>query len=358
MRPETFQRLQAGLALTLAALAPSLAQGAKTPPNSAAAAQFLVHEASGLCLDVSGAPGTANGAALQLWACETQGNRDNGSTTDQKWYFQNGFVRNGLSGKCMDVPGAPGVKPGSKMNLWDCELSGRSPNGAQTDQQFDYKDGQLRSRVSGLCVGPERTEYEKNGVRLVLTRCSKPGSADLEYSFRTPDPTPAAAPTAAKPAAVAPVAAKPGKPQMIYPDVPGASQTCLIPVDPMSRRFKVAVGSALVLSAKCSPSQGAIFLVAKDAIRVAGKPNLCVNISAGAHAAQPYLENCADTEVKNWDVGGSSSASARIRSVGGLWDNQCWSVRDIQNDRARYPLDVDAVACRPGKDPKFFISAD
>lgn len=121
---------------------------------------------------------------------------------------------------------------------------------------------------------------------------------------------------------------------------------------------ELGAGAALVLSAQCSPSQGTIFLVSKDALRIAGKPNLCVNINAGARAAQPYLDICADTEVKRWDAGGSSTAAARLRSVGGLWANQCRSVRDIQNNKARFQLDADAVDCRPGKNLKFFISAD
>lgn len=211
-----------------------LASVAALVPTGTALAQqgqFLVHEASGLCVDVSGAPGVNNGARLQLWQCETANNRDNGSATDQKWFWKDGFIRNALSARCFDVPGAPGVAAGSGLQLWDCESSGRSTNGAQTDQQFDHVDGQFRHRLSGQCIGPERTEY-RNGVRLVLTRCAKVGAADLEFSFRAPNGAAVAAAPAAKPAPAAPAApAATGKKRLIYPDVAGASQTCVMPVD-------------------------------------------------------------------------------------------------------------------------------
>ncbi len=88
--------------------------------------------------DVAGAPGSANGTPLQLWDCEGSGhNRDNGSATDQRWTFVNGFIRNDLSGKCIDVAGAPGSANGIPLQLWDCETSGRNrDNGSATDQRW------------------------------------------------------------------------------------------------------------------------------------------------------------------------------------------------------------------------------
>jgi hypothetical protein len=45
---------------------------------------FIVNSVSGRCIDVDGAPGTGNGARLQLWDCEFSGGPNN-SPTDQKW---------------------------------------------------------------------------------------------------------------------------------------------------------------------------------------------------------------------------------------------------------------------------------
>ncbi len=101
---------------------------------------FIVNTLSGKCIDVAGAPGTVNGAALQLWDCELSGrNKDNGSMTDQRWVISNGFIINVRSGKCIDVAGAPGTANGTKLQLWDCELSGRNgSNNSITDQRWGF----------------------------------------------------------------------------------------------------------------------------------------------------------------------------------------------------------------------------
>lgn len=51
---------------------------------------FIVHAQTGKCIDISGAPGTVNHLAVQLWDCEYSGyNADNGSVTDQTWNVYN-----------------------------------------------------------------------------------------------------------------------------------------------------------------------------------------------------------------------------------------------------------------------------
>jgi hypothetical protein len=103
--------------------------------------RFINNLLSGKCIDVPGAPGRSNGAPLQLWDCELTGvNPDNNSTTDQRWVLTSGgFIRNTLSGKCIDVAGAPGQTNGARLQLWDCELSGRNrDNGSDTDQQWRF----------------------------------------------------------------------------------------------------------------------------------------------------------------------------------------------------------------------------
>ncbi|NJL41468.1 MAG: RICIN domain-containing protein, partial [Leptolyngbyaceae cyanobacterium SM1_4_3] len=100
---------------------------------------FIRNTLSGRCIDVAGAPGQNNTAILQLWDCESSGhNRDNGTPTDQRWTFtSDGLIRNILSGKCIDVDGIPGVNNGARLHLFDCEFSGRDPfRGAPTDQRW------------------------------------------------------------------------------------------------------------------------------------------------------------------------------------------------------------------------------
>ena len=100
---------------------------------------FFVNQLSGRCIDVYGAPSLHNGANLVLWDCEYSGyNADNGSVTDQRWQITSqGFIQNVLSGKCIDVHGAPGTHNGSNLMLWDCEFSGyNADNGSVTDQRW------------------------------------------------------------------------------------------------------------------------------------------------------------------------------------------------------------------------------
>lgn len=112
------------------------------PSASSVSGKFIVNHLSGKCIDVAGAPGQHNGAKLQLWDCELSGrNSDNNSTTDQQWKMtREGFIVNVLSGKCIDVAGAPGRNNGSQLQLWDCERSGRNPdNNSITDQKWSWK---------------------------------------------------------------------------------------------------------------------------------------------------------------------------------------------------------------------------
>jgi hypothetical protein len=90
------------------------------------------------CLDVLGAPGTANGTPLQISDCETSGYDQWGNPTDQAWNFiVSGFIVNRLSGKCVDVSGAPGNSNHLPIVLWDCEYSGyNAGNGSATDQTW------------------------------------------------------------------------------------------------------------------------------------------------------------------------------------------------------------------------------
>lgn len=101
--------------------------------------RFIVNSLSGKCIDVAGLPGTTNGTNLILHDCELSG-RDpfQGGLTDQKWMLtREGFIRNTLSGKCIDVDGLPGTTNGAKLQLFDCELSGRDPfQGRATDQRW------------------------------------------------------------------------------------------------------------------------------------------------------------------------------------------------------------------------------
>ncbi len=51
------------------------------------------------------------------------------------------FISNLLPGKCIDVAGAPSISNGARLQLWDCQLSGRNlDNGSDRDQRWVFVD--------------------------------------------------------------------------------------------------------------------------------------------------------------------------------------------------------------------------
>lgn len=156
--------------------------------------RFIRNSLSGQCIDVAGAPGTSNGAKLQVWNCESSGfNNENGSPTDQKWTLtSDGFIKNTFSNKCIDVAGAPGTSNGAPLLLWDCESSGRNnDNGSPTDQQWQLiSGGFIRNSLSGKCIDVAGAPGQGNGSILQLWDCELSGrnsdngsSTDQTWSF-------------------------------------------------------------------------------------------------------------------------------------------------------------------------------
>ncbi|HRF09426.1 MAG TPA: RICIN domain-containing protein [Xanthobacteraceae bacterium] len=128
--------------------------------------KLIVNQLSGKCIDVSGAPGVANGAPLLLWDCERNGkNKDNGSNSDQFWErTQSGKIRNTLSGKCIDIKGR---NNGDDLQLWDCDTPGRD-----SDQTFVFRsDGFIEHRATRKCIDVSGAPGRNNGARLQLWDC-------------------------------------------------------------------------------------------------------------------------------------------------------------------------------------------
>ncbi len=141
--------------------------------------RFIGNQLSGKCIDVSGEPGEINSAPLLLWDCETSGrNARNGSPTDQRWVMvDGGFIKNTLSGKCIDVSGAPGEHNGTPLILWECETSGRNAdNGSPTDQRWEFtSEGFIRNKLSGKCIDVSGAPGDTNSAHLLLWDCETSG---------------------------------------------------------------------------------------------------------------------------------------------------------------------------------------
>lgn len=149
------------------------------PANAQPRGKLIVNQLSGKCIDVSGAPGVNNGAPLLLWDCERNGkNRDNGSNSDQFWErTQSGKIRNTLSGKCIDIKGRAN---GDDLQLWDCDRSDD-----RGDQIWVIRsDGFIEHRNTRKCIDVSGAPGRNNGARLQLWDCelNNPGT-DQRWRF-------------------------------------------------------------------------------------------------------------------------------------------------------------------------------
>lgn len=162
------------VALPLLLIAAAPAPAPQTGPASDSG--LIVNRVSGKCIDVRGTPGVANGAQVQLWDCEYSGEVD-GTPSDQYWTFtRSGFIRNAVSGKCLDVPGSPGTTNGLRLILWDCERVSGDANGAPTDQRWERRpDGTIRNLLSGKCIDVMGTPGTANGSPIQLWDCEETG---------------------------------------------------------------------------------------------------------------------------------------------------------------------------------------
>lgn len=143
-----------------------------------------------------------------------------------------------------------------------------------------------------------------------------------------------AAPFAVLAAPPAPAAV--AKARLIYPDVPGASQLCVMPLDEKTRRPRAAAGSRLML-VQCQAAMGSAFALDRGRITLAGQPDLCVTVAANARTADLVVSACQGSNVPAWEASGSATQAARVRAAGGVFQNQCWSAPQL-DDPANPPL--------------------
>jgi hypothetical protein len=127
--------------------------------------KLIVNQLSGKCIDVRGAPGIVNGSVLQLWDCERNGRTPNGATSDQFWErTKSGKIRNTLSGKCLDIKGR---NNGDDLQLWDCDAPGRD-----SDQNWIvHSEGFIEHRSTRKCIDVSGAPGRNNGARLQLWDC-------------------------------------------------------------------------------------------------------------------------------------------------------------------------------------------
>lgn len=118
----------------------------------------------GKCVDVAADDTGGNGAAVQLWDCQSY-------AEDQHWtHHPDGSL--GTLGRCLDVNGN-GTAQGTQVELWDC-------NGVGGQKWVQQADGSLLNPQSGRCLDSP-SGATANGTRLQIWDCN--GSAAQKFTL-------------------------------------------------------------------------------------------------------------------------------------------------------------------------------
>jgi hypothetical protein len=117
--------------------------------------QGTVTGPGGTCVDVAADDTGTNGAAVQLWDCQSW-------AVDQHWYHRADGSLVTL-GRCLDINGN-GTANGTKVELWDC-------NGVGGQKWIQQSDGSLLNPQSGRCLDSPNGATA-NGTRLQIWDCN------------------------------------------------------------------------------------------------------------------------------------------------------------------------------------------
>ncbi|MFD9394277.1 RICIN domain-containing protein [Streptomyces sp. NPDC060000] len=149
-----------------------LAAGGIQPAQAASHPVFVwKSQKSGRCVDADLNTIRVNGTKVQLWDCNL--------STQQNWVlYGDGTIRSSKSGKCLDADLNTIGANGTKVQLWDC-------NGS-LQQKWTITGGstgashQVLSRYSNRCVDADLNTIGGNGTKVQLWDCN--GSAQQRWS--------------------------------------------------------------------------------------------------------------------------------------------------------------------------------
>lgn len=146
--------------------------------------------------------------------------------------------------------------------------------------------------------------------------------------------------------AAAATAAQP-KGEMIYPDYPGASQSCVI-----ARGGKWSEGAQLVLDTCPGDGSSNRFVRGADAMRIDKADGMCVGVARGGSKPLAAIQKCGETGTK-WSSTYKPVDAAAVRSG----DNECWTIPKLADDKAEFPFEIVVAPCdaKADKQLKFFF---
>lgn len=133
--------------------------------------------------------------------------------------------------------------------------------------------------------------------------------------------------------------------EYIYPDYPGASQSCVI-----ARGGKWVEGASLVLDTCPGDRSANRFVRGDDALKIDKADGLCAGVAQGAKPLV-VLQKCGDAGAA-WSAGASATESGPVRSTNGA----CWTIPKMTVDDAKFPFEIVAAPCeKEDKQLKFFF---
>ncbi|MDJ1173880.1 tectonin domain-containing protein [Roseofilum capinflatum] len=146
-------------ALSVAGIALLLSMGANQATAQSRREGFLRNQLSGRCLDISGSPGVKNGANIKLTNCELSGNNNDRTRTDHRWEFVPGPRASGSSSQSKSWR----VLPGKARDIGDGWLIGGSPvPGGYTIFRWDGSNWRVMPGGAVRIGGNSRNPYVVN----------------------------------------------------------------------------------------------------------------------------------------------------------------------------------------------------
>jgi non-reducing end alpha-L-arabinofuranosidase len=142
-----------------------VAAGYAGASNGGTAPAGTIAAPGGQCVDVIGDDSGSDGAAVDLWNCQS-------GAIDQHWTHNSDDSLSTL-GRCLDIDG-DGTAVSTKVELWDC-------NGVGGQKWVQQANGSLLNPQSGLCLD-DPGGNSANGTQLQIYTCN--GTAAQVFSVQ------------------------------------------------------------------------------------------------------------------------------------------------------------------------------
>lgn len=139
--------------------------------------------------------------------------------------------------------------------------------------------------------------------------------------------------------------------EMIYPDFPGASQSCI------GIEGRLQTGATPVLHNCKLPADRIFVRNAEGRLSIDKNPRLCIDLESPGMMRPPQLvlNECRQSS-RTWTWQGRGTDSGVVRSSDGL----CWRIPALADPNAQFPFAITAMPCSrtAGENLRFFVTRE